>query len=266
MKELKDKKWMISILVLFVIGCHPSVEVNENIYIDYEEIGIMHNEGLDRIYNKISSSNTIEENLLIVEIESRAMFNEHISYSKESENSFAEIVGVVNANNDKSFSKLNEDLILQMNSKISANQEGVASDMLLLMSTPGLSKIDFNLKFDEIEQLIYRTLNKDEQLAMLAGLYVGRSSYFYWQENSLKWQDKLAVPGVRISGEADDPPSGAAIIGGADLAGAITGAGSILVVSGVTGPIGWGFGALFTAGSALVTSGGAAIMVWANSK
>jgi len=263
MKYYRLNYCSLIIVVLMTISCQPSLDVNDNTHVDYDYIGTLHNEGLDRIYDKISNSNTLEENLLIVETESRAMFKDQISHSKESEKSFTDLVKVINANSNQSFTNLNEALILEMNSNISSEQEEVALDVLQLLSTPDLSKSAFNLEFKEIEQRIYKTIIIDEQPALLAGLYLGRSSYFYWKENSLKWIGKLATPGSRISDNREKISDGE-LIGGADVAGAISGAGAVGLAAWAFGPIGWGFAAGFTVVSGLVSSGGAAIIVYSS--
>ena len=165
---------------------------------------------------------------------------------------------IINNNKDAPYNNRPNLLLSKLENEPTSNQLRHVTQMVELTSSLSLTKAEVMSKFDLMEDNIRRNVPKHEQPALLAGLYMGKSSYQYWQENGSKWAEKLQPENLRLTGH----PTDGQLIGGADVAGAISGALSVGFAAWAVGPVGWVFGTLFIAGSSLVSSGGAALIVY----
>ncbi len=266
-------KFVLMLLILSVFTeCqnHDAVKKQQPDVVNYDQIGIDHNKGLDVIFDalkndKASSSGRVsaKDRLdLISSIGTQFTLQNHpelstnaIALLKEravKSISFSKtyLSGRVNGSKD-----IYQQLMDSANALLNANQKFYIQKILTTMT----SEKDINSilsSFDSIEKEIRSNCSDTELPVILASLSVAKHSAQYWNENYEKWVTEFGgVP----SGGRIELKINWGVVGAADVAEAtIVGGGTIGL--GLAPGIGWAAWGIITGGAALLTSGGSALV------
>jgi|GEM_PF-5740140 len=288
---MKSKFWTYTISVLlihFVLSCNQNEEISYESHIDYKQIGIQHNQGLEEIFIELktlkakSPSGRINKADYIEVIQNRSIAFTLKNHPNLSSKSIDELKSQIN--NAKSSLKLfiknrtnsrvsesgyfHDQVMIDIDYLLTPNQRFYANQIVNTVSSG--SDINYVLaSLNSIEQQIISNCSNDELPVLLSAVSVARSSSEYWHNNYSTWVTEFGDIGGGGGGDEFLDPARTmgkvdwGVVGAADVAQAVI-AGTLTSTALVVPFIGWGAWGIITGGSALFVSGASALIYLAS--
>lgn len=267
---MKNSFIMISAITsIFVGSCNPTeIEKQGNIdFIDYEQVGIDHNEALDRMFtdfeqlknsdltyndaikvfekSAIDITNEKHPNLEYGQIEKVVADIDHLMLNQIGSPAQARVDGL----------EMHEMILNELENELTDQQNTYLNRIIAILTVDEPVIETINEHFDQLENEIQSEVSVEERHALLIAIYTGKASAQYWHDNYAKWVSEFgSTESGRVEGEISWGRAGASDVAAGVLVGTATSTALVVPF------IGWGFWGAITGGSAAIVSGGSVLM------
>lgn len=203
-KVLKSKILLSTLLLIVISGliissCQKEDIVQENKPIDYEQLGVEHNKGLEFIFDYLKQNKVLEnkksndiDNVFDLTKQATILFTktsdvaEHIILKEDSK-----VFSSFNQNRLKS--SVYEDPIKIIETEVELTPLQIS---FLNQLGSAISNIDKGLaptieKINSIEDEIISTCSEEEKILLLTAISIGKHSMEYWVTNIDRWIEEL---------------------------------------------------------------------------
>jgi len=253
---------------LIAFSCQKNDEKQlQNNKVDYDKIGIMHNQGLDYAFKTLKaakekgclSKSTNEDyidqlyksTISYIDVNFSDLTDKEIQEVKNSLLKTKETIIELSSSSSKGNEYLYQSIMKKAESLMTDKQKEISNKILSIMSEN--SDIDrIFSKMALVENEINQTCSEEEKPCLLAMLSVAKHSSEYWNQNLSNWITEFGT-------SKDTPKLSWALVGESDAAYALY-AGITCSTAVIVPFIGWGAYIGIVGGGTLITSGTAALL------
>ena len=267
MKNLtpKNTSWLL-VLMMLVFSCQKN-EVELQQKNEFSQIGLMHNQGLDYVFNYIKKNKGAaildkDNYISLAEVATKEFINTTFIELTQAE------LEIINSNIEsvnKSLKKYTEariangtelyqSVISEVENSLTQNQTSYLNELFNIIINESGNIVTLQQNLISLENRAFSLPTEDKQVILLA-IAIARESCNYWNENFKLWQNELG--GSTGNAKTNSDFSWGIVAAGDVAAGVAVG---IVTSTALVVPfVGWGFWAAVTGGAAVIGSGVAAI-------